>query len=236
MGHVCPSGVTARFSHGLHDYGEQSARAPGPPRRVIDPLRRAATRRTAGPPWRSAAPIRCRRHRAASPPAASRRRHRAASPPAASRRPPTSMAIRRAKAGSPGLMALRDEPRRAADPIPSVLGSSRPHLVTLSPHRPLSHSQSAVPSYSGRISAISSHAFPRPFRPFRPLRLFRLQPFPPSPSSPPAALSRPPFSTPPEFWTVLQVLAPVFDISPEFCAVFRRIVWQSVCKGKLATL
>ena len=28
MGHVCPSGVTARFSHGLHECGEQAATAP----------------------------------------------------------------------------------------------------------------------------------------------------------------------------------------------------------------
>mgnify|MGYP004478255345 FL=1 len=95
----------------------------------------------------------------------------------------------------------RSHPTCSADPIPSAPGTSQPCLVTPSPHRPLSRSQSAVPLI---FWADVSHIQPRLF-----------------PSSPPEALSRSPFSPPPlEFWTVLQFLAPVFDTCLEFWAVF----------------
>ena len=110
----------------------------------------------------------------------------------------------------------RSHPTCSADPIPSAPGTSQPCLVTPSPHRPLSRSQSAVPLI---FWADASHIQPRLF-----------------PSSPPEALSRSPFSPPPSssgrfcsFWPPF--LTPVRS-SGRF---FLRIVWQNVCEGKLTT-
>lgn len=189
MGHVRPSGVTSRFSHGLHECGEQAATAPPPacvslrcqppPARLpaagpadADAPRRA--NRPRGKPARRTRAAACKGdppHQAngTAPSAHPRTDGAAGAASPAYRRPPQPPGPRR-RHRRPAAHWL-DRPRTTpASPLPTL--TAKPRL--LDPQHHLTHLERSRPARptnpwrSERMPATSNYAFPR---------LLRLRPF-----------------------------------------------------------
>lgn len=188
MGHVCPSGVTPRFSHGLHDCGEQAATDTARPLACLPAA--PATHRAPPPLLPSGKP---------------RRQCRAAPWPAA---PPTH------HTGLPRRADDTADKRFACFAIAERHPVAQPGPPPPTPAaKPISSDPQHHPTFLGR-----SH--PTRSTDPTPSVLSGCPPYPTTPFSASGPFAFAVFHTSPEFWMVLQFLAPVFDTRLEFWAVF----------------